>query len=90
MSYNPGSILNHNNVSHLKGQAVATILGTPRRDWFFDFWALDSHHFIAVARGPLADAIPSFRDATGISADGGVPKSTCTFEVIQKSIYSLK
>jgi phosphopantetheinyl transferase len=38
---------------------------TLRPDWTFEVGHIDSEHIIAVARGPLEDAVPSFRDALG-------------------------
>ena len=38
---------------------------TVRHDWTFEVGLIDSEHIIAVARGPLEDAVSSFRDALG-------------------------
>jgi len=45
------------------GFATATIQGVPRSDWRFDFFSLDHNHLMAVARGPLCDAITSYQQA---------------------------
>jgi hypothetical protein len=47
--------------SSLRGTAIATIQGVVRRDWCFEFFALDDLHLVAVAVGPIADAVESFR-----------------------------
>lgn len=69
---------------------MVSIHGISRIDWFFDFWGLDDHHLIAIARGPLVDAIPSFRDAVGLMITEKPPSSSCTYQVKQKTVHSLK
>lgn len=47
------------------GAARMSLDGALRSDWTFEVGQIDAEHIIAVARGPLGDAVPSFRDALG-------------------------
>ena len=69
---------------------MAVILGVQRTDWYFDFWALDDHHIVALARGPICDAIPTYKEAAALSSEYIQPRPICEFLVEQKSIQSLK
>lgn len=46
-----------------KGVAFATIKGSRRPDWSFEFFTLDDRHIMSLARGPVADALPSYAEA---------------------------
>lgn len=43
------------------GTASAEIHQETRKDWSFEFFSIDSHHIMAVALGPIRDAILSYR-----------------------------
>lgn len=45
------------------GAVKMSLDGAQRPDWTFEVGQLDAGHIIAVAGGPLEDAVPSFRDA---------------------------
>ena len=45
----------------IRGTATASIYKQPRKDWKFNFLSLDARHIMAVAIGPIADAIDSYR-----------------------------
>eukprot|EP00277_Geminigera_cryophila_P008693 CAMPEP_0179410260 /NCGR_PEP_ID=MMETSP0799-20121207/3182_1 /TAXON_ID=46947 /ORGANISM="Geminigera cryophila, Strain CCMP2564" /LENGTH=276 /DNA_ID=CAMNT_0021182077 /DNA_START=42 /DNA_END=872 /DNA_ORIENTATION=- len=45
------------------GQITMFLDGNVRNDWSFEVGEIDSDHVVAVARGPLSDALPDFRDA---------------------------
>lgn len=51
-----------NDSGSIRGSATATICGVFRSDWKFDFFSLDNRHIMAVARGPIADALESYRN----------------------------
>jgi hypothetical protein len=51
----------------VRGTATAVILGEQRDDWQFSFLGLDSQHVMAVALGPLEDAIDSYKEDAWIS-----------------------
>lgn len=41
--------------------------GVERSDWCFNFFCLDNNHWACIARGPLADAVDSFRETLHLS-----------------------
>lgn len=47
----------------IRGTATASIYKVPRKDWRFHFSSLDARHIMAVALGPIDDAIDSYRQA---------------------------
>lgn len=49
----------------LQGRAELRQHGELRPDWKFDFWTFDGRHIIAVARGPIRDAIEDYRSKLG-------------------------
>jgi hypothetical protein len=47
----------HCNALHRDGYAVAEIANISRNDWKFEFCCLDQRHILAIARGPLSEAV---------------------------------
>ena len=43
------------------GRVEMRLDGEARPDWSFEVGTIDENHVLAVARGPLSDAVPSFR-----------------------------
>lgn len=62
IQYSSNDKVNGRNSSRMiRGTASAEIHHEARKDWNFEFFSIDSHHIMAVALGPIGDAIPSYR-----------------------------
>ena len=76
------------------GSATAVILSVPRCDWSFQFFSLDHRHIMAVALGPISDAIDSYRACAFLEEDAKAPSDgDCTTAAqippTPRTVYSL-